>query len=212
MHKGWVSVITPTIPGREAMLKRAIASVEAQVRRPNIHFISMDVDGIGCAEMKNRMIRRATTEWVAFLDDDDEWLPNHLQVLMEAAESFSGYDLYYPWFEPVGMSDPLACPVNGSMKNPFGVPFGEEQRRHILEVDNFIPVTVLARTEAVLDAGGFQTTSPPSPVYDRDDLGLWRAMLRAGCDFYHVPVITWRYHHHPGHTGGYGWREKAVGV
>lgn len=204
--EGKVTVVVLTIPERSDMRVRAVGSVLAQEVVPDRLILAMDWERRGSIEMRNRVLGEVVTEWTAFLDDDDELLPHHLAVLMERARRFApgeGPDLYYPWFEMVGIPDPLSVPRDGRMVSPFGVPFGEEQKRHILEVDNFIPVTVMARTERMIAAGGLQSPgSPPTPVYDRDDLGLWRAMLRAGCNFEHVPVVTWRYHHHPGHTGG----------
>lgn len=70
----------------------------------------------------------------------------------------------------------------------FGIPFdGSLLRRR-----NFIPVTVLARTAMVREAGGFQ----PHPDENGDpceDWGLWLAMHAAGCRFGHLPVRTWRW-------------------
>ena len=211
MHKGWVTVLTPTIPGREGLLKRAVSSVEAQSRKPQVHAITVDHDGIGCAEMKNRMLHRVVTEWVAFLDDDDELLPTHIELLMYAAEHTSGVDVFYPWFEAVGWEDIIRCPVGGSMRSPLGVPFGEEQREYILHKDNFIPCTVLARTEAILDAGGFAPIDGgKGEFFDRDDLSLWRRMLLGGSQFVHVPAITWRYYREGQNTGGESWRRLGA--
>lgn len=201
---GEITLITPTIPGREEMLERAIRSVLRQRQLPDFMMVMLDVHRMGCAEMKNAMVCKSSTEWVAFLDDDDELLPNHIETLMRAAHIYPQCDLFYTWFEPVGMTDPLACPDDaGQMKNPLGIQFGERQQKHLLEVDNFIPCTVMLRADAMLKVGGFQKhKEPPTPVYDRDDLGLWRAMLQAGSKFRHIPEVTWRYHHHQGHTGG----------
>jgi hypothetical protein len=203
----------PTIPSRDEMRKRAEASIEAQTVEAEVLMVGVDTQRWGAARMRNFLLQKAPTDWVAFLDDDDELLPNHIEELWAAHLNRPEVDLWYPWFEPVNMEDPLACPVNGNMVNPFGVPFGEEQKRHVLNVDNFIPVTVMARRDAILHVGGFQIhEEPPTPVRDRDELGCWRALLKEGYEFGHVPVRTWRYHHHPGHTGGYPEGEQPAAV
>jgi glycosyltransferase involved in cell wall biosynthesis len=37
------------------------------------------------SRLRNFGVRRATTRWIAFLDDDNEWTPDHLQALVECA-------------------------------------------------------------------------------------------------------------------------------
>ena len=96
-----VSVIIPTVC-RPALLWRAIASVRSQTY-PNVEIIVV-VDGADAAtiaalgqveEPRMRVLRNpvrlgagtarnagaevATGEWIAFLDDDDEWMPEKLE-------------------------------------------------------------------------------------------------------------------------------------
>lgn len=37
------------------------------------------------SRLRNFGVRRATTRWIAFLDDDNEWAPDHLRTLVECA-------------------------------------------------------------------------------------------------------------------------------
>lgn len=99
-----ISVVIPT-RDRSAMLRRAIESVLCQTRPPdelvvvddgssddtskwlptsyaNIRYIGQGPCGVGAA--RNRGIRESTGSWVAFLDSDDEWMPNKLARQMEA--------------------------------------------------------------------------------------------------------------------------------
>jgi cellulose synthase/poly-beta-1,6-N-acetylglucosamine synthase-like glycosyltransferase len=52
---------------------------------------------------------------------------------------------------------------------------------------NVIPVTVVARREAILDAGGFQ------PMDRFEDYALWLRMLELGHRFAYVKRETWTY-------------------
>ena len=102
-----VSVVIPTLR-RPALLIRAIRSVLAQTY-PRFEIVVV-VDGpdlatkealdtivdarlrplqspqrLGAAMARNLGVSQATGDWIAFLDDDDEWLPKKLEVQVAAA-------------------------------------------------------------------------------------------------------------------------------
>lgn len=176
-----ITVVIPVIPprtGPSGTYERAVRSVQAQTRPPAKILVELDVDRTGAAATRNRLLERVTTEWVAFLDDDDELYPDHLRLLLRFAR-LTRADVVYPGYDTTG-TDEINC---------FGLPFDSA----LLAKANFIPVTALARTQTVRDAGGFQ------PHADRngdpcEDWGLWLAMHRAGAKFAHLPVKTWRWH------------------
>lgn len=190
-----ITVVIPTIPPRKALLERALASVRAQTRYPDGIVVEGDRLREGAAAVRNRGLARVETEWVAFLDDDDEFLPGHLMLLEKWAEH-AGADMVYPWFvQPEKNWDGLGM---------FGKPFHEHAWE--LEHRNFIPVTVLVRTQLLRDVGGFQ---PPAPgMTDCEDWGAWKALLAAGANIVHLPRKTWVWHHwlaedgQPGNTSG----------
>ena len=41
---------------------------------------------VGCADSRNAGVEAAGGEWIAFLDDDDEWLPQKLEIQLAAAQ------------------------------------------------------------------------------------------------------------------------------
>lgn len=45
---------------------------------------------VGLAEARNVGVRYTTGQWIAFLDDDDEWLPEKLEKQVSAAERLNG--------------------------------------------------------------------------------------------------------------------------
>jgi glycosyltransferase involved in cell wall biosynthesis len=178
-----VTVLIPTIPGRYELLNRAVRSVQAQTHPPARILLQLDEHREGAAATRNKALDQVDTDWVAFLDDDDELHPDHLKLCARAA-LLNHADVVYPGYDCD--DDPVNC---------FGLPFNGE----LLRQRNFIPVTTLCRTQAVLDAGGFQ----PHPDEHGDpceDWGLWLAMLEHGARFLHLPVRTWRWN--PGGTRG----------
>lgn len=195
-----VAVCIPTIPPREQLLERAIASIEAQTYRPDQVVVITDDVGAGAAATRNEAWQEANTEVVAFLDDDDEFLPDHLELCLEALVREQA-GLVYSWFELVGWDeatlerpDPLATMKDGELVHPLGVPFGPEQERHFRK-HAFIPITTVIRRHFLVKTGGYPMPGTPEwPMHDCEDWGGHLRLLDAGCKFVHVPKRTWRCH------------------
>lgn len=185
-----VGVAIPTIPPRDWMLQRAVESVKAQHRPPEVISIACDTERAGAAVNRNNAWRPLDTDWIAFLDDDDEFHPHHLRFLLDAQEA-SGADLVWPWFSVVGGTDP----------------FPEHRGRQWDPADpHQIPITVLIRRELLEDVGGFvnQLDGPTDPAGNRigEDYDLWLRASAAGAKFFHIPDISWTWHHHRTFNGG----------
>jgi len=195
LSPGKITVVTPTIPPRGILLGRASASVQAQKRPADAHVVAIDWTGDGPGATRNEALRRVQTEWVAFLDDDDEFLPHHLRAC-EHWSRFTGADVVYPIGRYDGAGDdPL---------RQLGQPFNPTR----LRMGNFIPITVMARTELILDAKGFPTGSdaPKMGPQACEDWGLWLRLLDAGAHFAALHQVTWLCHKHGGPYGNFSGR------
>lgn len=183
-----VTVVIPTHPARvkNGMTKRAVGSVLMQSHPSTSIIVQQDLTKAGAAETRHRGLMRVDTEWVAFLDSDDQFKKNHLEVLIKGAEE-TGADYLYSWYEAVGFnSDPLPH---------FGKVFDPENPTHTT-------ITTLVRTE-LAQSVGFQTYFKPGeqPASDED----WQFTLKcleAGAKIVHVPQRTWLFNHHGGNTSG----------
>lgn len=200
------TVIIPTIPERLHLLKRAVDSVMNQTVPCEI-LVKLDESGVGPARLRNEAVAETQTGFVAFLDDDDEFLPHHVELLLDAAKE-SDADVVYPWFHHV---------VNGkySTKNflyvrgapAFGHPFDGDWLRK----DNYVPVTTLVRRSSFNFVGGFpQPGSKAWPRQDCEDWGLWIKMVDHGMKFVHVPNRSWIWHWHSANTQGMPSRVKGI--
>lgn len=177
-----ISIVIPTIPPRAALLERALKSVDRQRLQPTSLIIETDHDHTGAAATRQRGLEHVTTPYVAFLDDDDELLPHHLSSLATHLTE-TGADVVYPWFS-----------VEGGGTDPFPERFGADFDEAALRVRNYVPINVLARTEDVLAAGGFQA-EPNEQGWQNEDWRLWLALLDAGKTFSHFSGRTWLWHH-----------------
>ncbi|WP_405815588.1 glycosyltransferase [Streptomyces sp. NBC_01390] len=134
-----VSVVIPTHPPRASKLRRALASVCAQTVQPIAVVVENDVDRTGSAATRNRGLAHVTTEWVAFLDSDDQLLPHHLERLtMEALKT--GADVVYPLPRVIGPDGQIV-----PRHHDWGG--GPEFDPEYLRTNSHIPVNSLVRTE-----------------------------------------------------------------
>lgn len=200
-----VAVVVPTIPGREQLLAEAVDSVLAQHRHADQLVIEPDPERTGAAATRNRALARVETDLVAWLDDDDLMLPNHIGALAHVLEHEPDVDLVYPSPRMVGGADPTWVSVGGRWVRPWGVAFGREQERHLREQGSFIPVTHMVRAEAVRRAGGFpEGGTLPDGRYQGEDERYLIALLDAGARFTHLNIVTWTWRVWNGHTAGKG--------
>lgn len=183
-----VTAVIPSIPPRvQTHLHTALDSVLQQDRAVEGISVFVDHGRLGAAKARTRALSGVGTEWSALLDDDDVWYPEHVRLLLEHAQA-SGADVVYPWFTVPEGFDPWP--------GTEGAPFDEDRLRR----ENYIPITVLARTELLWDAGGFTPKGPPENPCD--DWGTWDRLLRAGAVFSHLPRRTWQWNWHAGNTSG----------
>jgi glycosyltransferase involved in cell wall biosynthesis len=178
----------PSIPPRVAdgKLDRALRSVLAQTRTVDAISVTVDHHRRGAAATRTRALSGVGTEWSAFLDDDDEWGPDHIGLLLDHAAR-TGADVVYPWFNTNGF-------------DPWPHREGQEFDEALLRTTNYIPVTVLVRTDLLWEAGGFRTKGPPDNPCD--DWGTWEKLLSVGARFSHLNQRTWSWHWHKGNTNG----------
>ncbi len=137
----------------------------------------------GPAAARNRGIFEARTEWIAFLDSDDMWLPAKLDRYFDAIRVSPGTDIFYGPMIPV---DASGRPVVGRTK-----PRHEGSISQRLFASCFVDVpTVVCRKSLLVEAGGFDAELPVCEDYD-----LWlRVSVRHSFGYIAEPLARRRLH------------------
>lgn len=189
-----ITVAIPSIPPRAAMLAAAVGSVLAQELPAAALSIVVDLDRQGAAVTRDRALRAVGTEWTAFLDDDDRMQPEHLRILMAAAEE-SGADYVYSYYTVAG-PDGTLMPHVDPLRH-FGRPFDPERPHQTT-------ITVLVRTELARQVG-FKNPAEGALIDGQrygEDFLFTVGCAQAGAKFLHVPQKTWIWSHHGTNSSG----------
>lgn len=124
-RKPQVSVLTPTIPGREEFLAECRASVAGQTVQVHEHLWMLDEEGLGCAKIMNQLAGAAEADLLFILADDDLMLPRCLELHMRAG----GDVVYAPplvWGEDAAQfcARPPNIPATALVSKAFWEKFG----------------------------------------------------------------------------------------
>jgi len=189
-----ITVVIPTIPPRKALLQRALDSVQAQTLRPVDVLVPTDASRCGAAATRQLGLEHVKSDWVAFLDDDDEMAPFHLRTLAAAVKIFDA-DYVFSYFmikDGTGRERPEIDPLGH-----FGRAFDPDSPTQTT-------ITILVRTE-LAQAVGFREPPPGALINGEtygEDFQFTVECVKAGAKVVHVPRRTWWWHHHAGNTSG----------
>ncbi len=193
-----ITVVTPTIPGRNKQLAQALESVRAQTVKPDAHVVvtrTIDLTlnvRARIAMARNQCIRAVETQFVAFLDDDNAWLPNHLESLLRGLNSTSADVTYSPCL-PVDLGTGEPRVFNGLDVNLI-LELGRVQHGQ-----NLIDTNCLVRTK-LLKKYPFEEHWIGTPARCQrhgtcisEDHDLFTTLIDTGATFKWVPNPTWIY-------------------
>jgi len=194
-----VSVITPTWQRYGLLIGRCIPSVQAQTYRDFEHIVCSDgpdrtlrtilTDApVTYTEVpyhdehkanfgsraRNHGLKKATGEYIAYLDDDNAWRPEHLALLVKALDDNPAADFAYTKL----VTHPQAT-VIGSDPPVYGG----------------IDTSVIMHRRELLD---WATWPKPSQIVGdthAPDWAIVAAWLAKGADWVHVPAVTVDYHY-----------------
>ena len=132
----------------------------------------------GQAAARNTALKAAQGRYIAYLDDDDLYYPQHLEVLRRAAEQ-TGVAYSNAWRVFIG---------EDGQETGRDVPFCHDFDRELLLVANYIPLPCLMHARACLDETG---------LFDEglSSLEDWELIIRLARrhDFIHLEAFTAEY-------------------
>lgn len=185
-----ISVIIPTF-NRASLLERALISVANQTYKPfevivvddgsdeenrqstktlveswrtrlPVKFIQTENRGVSAA--RNTAASHATGSWLAFLDSDDEWLPEKLSKQIEFSHQNPSFSLIHS--EEIWVRNGVRVNATKKYKKQGGWAFLNSLPQCCIS-----PSTVLVKSDYFKDFKGFRETFPVCEDYD-----LWLRM------------------------------------
>lgn len=185
-----ITVVIPTHPARlrNGMTKRAVGSVFGQTQPATAIIVENDIFKKGAPFTRNEGLKKVTTDWVAFLDSDDQLKSYHLNALAIGAEE-SGADYVFSWYDPIGFGrDPLGH---------FGKQWDSENPTQTT-------ITTLVRTELAQSVGFYTPPADATINGERygEDFQFTMGCHAAGGKIHHVAMRTWLWNCHGMNTSG----------
>lgn len=169
---------------RGGLLTRAFASVIAQTQIPEAICVVNDGERQGAGWTRQTLLRNVDTEWIAWLDSDDEWEPEHLEKLHKVAVETQSV-FVFSWMHG---ADPLGH---------FGLPFNPCTPHHTT-------MTHLVRTDIAQEVGF--PDSATEGTFSNEDWAFITGVSKLACErglkMTHLAERTWTYHAGPHSSSG----------
>ncbi|MBW7868449.1 MAG: glycosyltransferase family 2 protein [Brumimicrobium sp.] len=144
-------------------------SIDASLRKvqeftdARIRVIQQENQGVSAA--RNSGIKAANYSWIAFLDGDDLWKPNHLSLMKQLIDTYPSEKVFASSFEETNGRQ-----MNGGMEpsTVFTLGVNEYFKRYLTFPNLLCTITIVADKDLLLQIGGF---NPKIAI--GEDLDLW---------------------------------------
>lgn len=142
---------------------------------PRLRYLRLPRNFGAPAAARNLGTQSAKGDWVAFLDDDDQWVPGKLRVQAEAILT-GRYDV-----------------VASDAMRASGAPYFEltrsvePDRAELLRHNPIITSTAVARRSSLIAAGGFTDSAAGMSITGVEDYAAWLNLAFRGARFLVLP-------------------------
>ena len=160
----------------DGSMDRTQAELESWAQEePRLRYLRLQRGQGGPAAARNLGIEMAHGEWIAFLDDDDRWLPRKLRIQGEVIAS--------------GAYDVVASDAERTSGGPYlGLDQpAEPDRTEFLRHNPIITSTAVARRSSLLSAGGFTRSAMGMAITGVEDYATWLGLAYRGGRYLVLP-------------------------
>jgi glycosyltransferase involved in cell wall biosynthesis len=198
------SIAAQTLPPREVVVvddgsddNTSQAAQSVDMRGIPLKLIRQENQGPGAA--RNLALTEASSHWVAFLDADDEWLPEKLERSMAVLAADPGLTLVaHDYIERRGdKAEMVAC---SARFNAASEPFVELYKRGYIDT-----CSVVTKRAAIMTAGGFDASLQVGQDFDL----ILKILARPEAKFTVFPEALVSYFIIPGSVTSHTWRRLA---
>ena len=140
----------------------------------------------GPSACRNLGVSVSTAEFIAFLDADDLWVPDHLSQSLAAFESHHNSSLIFSCVQAFAGDSYVSCPGKNVAQN---VPF--DAKYLLLQKNIVTQITVIVRRQDFALVGGYDEKIRLAEDYD-----LWQRLSMVG-PFIYIPTVAAYYRVHP---------------
>ena len=141
------------------------------------------------AEVRNGIAAKATSEWLVFLDADDELDPGYISAMRDLADRSGGRD----W-----LLNPKVCYVRNGRRRPEA--FLDAGN---LQDDNYLIVGTAIKRSSFDDVDGFSDYP-----HGFEDWSLWAKAWKAGAQVIRVPGATYVAYINPNSKHRQAWKDR----
>lgn len=200
--KPGITVVTPVHPTRlrNGMFDRAMKSIAMQTMPPTALSVAVDVSQQGAPATRQRALEAVQTEWMAFLDSDDFFFPQHLEHLYAHAEQ-TGAHMVYSWFKVLDANGQL---LEHDPVFPPGHYLNEFDPENPIETT----ITTLVRTDLAQQVG--MEALNRGEMNTGEDRRFTLGIIELGGKISHLVEKTWVWSHHGKNTSGLATKGDAA--